>query len=212
MSVSVPGVVRLTARYRVKGTPASMTFHFQRLDPHPPNADEMLDLALNYGLWENSGFLLGYALLRGVESSYVGCQVNSLDASARVRASDGPFDRPGEIPLPPGTALPRNLAPIVHWNTAARPVTAGRTYAVGITALAQEGAGGLDRVNVLYLDALSAIFGSLAGTVADPVGYRQVHVGYRGHGPAKSLRSVDPITGCGVYELMGTQRRRLRPG
>lgn len=211
MRVDVPGVVQLTARYTCNGVPASMTFHFGSPGLGPPTPHDVQGLCLNYGLWENSGELIGYALLRGVESSYVGCRAWSLDARSPVSASDGPFDRPGIIPLPSGELLPRNLCPVVHWNTVLRPVTAGRTYAVGITALAQVDSGSLSKVNFLYQDALSSIFGVLGATVAQPLEYVQVHVAYRGRGSSRILTSVEPVTGCGVYELMGTQRRRLRP-
>lgn len=202
----------MTARYLQLGRPASMTFSFANAGATPPTTEDCRAVADAYGLWENTGFGLGYALLRSSDSSYVGVSAWSHDRRANVAFTDTPFNRPGLLPGVVGALLPTSTCPLIRWATVDGRERAGRTYAVGITNESVKFSSDQERVNGVYLDALTNIFRDLRDGIELTTGYSMVILHQRGRGQSGFLRSYTKVRDCGVYELMGTQRRRTRPG
>lgn len=208
----VDGCAVLRAGYAAFGRFAENVFVFATLDGHAPTAEELGDLAFNYGVWEQDIAGIGYSTLRSSDSQFVGCRVNSIDSRHQTFHIDGPVSVAGLIPSFVFGMLPSNLSPIIRWATAEKGLATGRTYAVGITTAATKGNSDGAELNGLYRDALATIYGDLAPTVAAPVGYKMVHlVRAVKRGPVLGPSALD-ITGLGVYVRCGTQRRRLRPG
>lgn len=210
MNYTLRGGVRITARYEAFGRPASMTFHGRSVDGHEPTYGDIRAICENYGLWENTGFLLGYFLLRSSDSVFTVCNGYSLDDRQRASFVDQPFSRSGLIPGFAAGMMPTSVAPIIRWGTAEKGIHSGRTYAVGITTEATKGNGDAEELNGLYVDALTQVFEDLAPIVFAPVGYKQVHLV---PAPSHSLTQLPvglDITSVGCYVRCGTQRRRTR--
>lgn len=205
------GAVQLRAEYVCANRAASMTFHFRRDDGLPPTADDCRRAADGYGLWEFDGFADGYAILRSADSAFVRANCWSLDDRIQASFVDQPFHRTGLLPGFAGKLLPTTLCPLIRWGTVERGKTAGRTYALGLTTLCQDESGDLELVNDLYLDALSTIFGQLGARVFDASGLVQCIPTSKGPWGTKSFQFPGGVNDVGVYELMGSQRRRTRP-
>jgi len=189
-----------------------MVFYFRSPTGAAPTPADCQAIADAYGLWENTGSLLGYFLLRSEDSSFTGANVWSIDDRAQASFVDTPFSRSGFIPNLLFAALATSQAPIVRWATAELGKASGRTYALGLTMAVNDTKGDKELVNGVYLAALTSIFSELGPSVQAATGYRQVHVARsRRQLGTRSPRWFD-ITGCGTYELMGTQRRRTRRG
>jgi len=188
-----------------------MVFYFRLTSGLPPTTLECEEVAHNFGLWEDSGFGPGYAVLRGGDSAFESCQVVSIDPRSLASFLDGPFSRSGHIPGLAFDLLPTSMAPIVRWATDERGLATGRTYCVGLTLAAVDGSSDKEKLNFLYTDALATIFGVLESTVASGPYLKQCHyVRSSGRGAVSPPALLD-ITGHGVYQLVGSQRRRTRP-
>lgn len=206
------GCVELCARYLQFDRPAAMVFHFRQPGGAAPSSADCRAVADAFGLWENLGYGLGYALLRSVDSLFTGASCRSLDITSRANFVDSPFERPGLILGEIAKLMPTSCAPLVRWADVEGREAAGRTYAVGLTTEASARENDTERVNALYRAALASIFGALGPGIEAATGYRQVLVSRRRHGASGSLPRAVEVAGCGVYERMGTQRRRTRPG
>lgn len=206
-----PGGLRLEARYTSFDRQQSMVFHFRKLaggDATPADCKAVADA---YGLWENSGFGIGYALLRGEFSHFNSANAFGISGTSRASFIDVHFARPGLIPDVGFPLLPTGIAPIVHWATAERGKATGRTYALGLTDAATDLSGDKSVVEGLYLDALTTIFGVLRALIEGATGFRMAHYTTSHRGGVAVVPSLLDITGQGVYALMGSQRRRTRP-
>lgn len=209
--MTLAGGVRLEARYEAFGRPASMVFHFRSPTGEDATLSDCINVAKAYGLWENDGALLGYFLLRGEDSNFTRANVFGLSGAPNAVFIDEPFSRSGFIPGLGFDLLPTSLAPVIRWATAERGLATGRTYAVGLTEAVNDTRSDKETVNGLYLDSLTTIFRELGAAVQSATGFVQCHLARTprgGVGPAPTLLD---ITGVGVYELMGSQRRRTRP-
>jgi hypothetical protein len=188
-----------------------MTFHFRNSGLTPPTWADCKAVADAYGLWENTGYGLGYAQLRSSEGSFIRADCWSLDDRVPARFQDQDFDRPGLWPPFVGMPLPTTLAPLIRWGTSERGLASGRTYAVGLSVDMQD-PGDLELVNGPARDELAAAFGDLSGAITSGApDYRQCVVSGKRSLTSESLRVPLDITSVGVYALMGAQRRRTRP-
>lgn len=205
-------VVVVRMDYRQFGRAASMTFYGQRLAPGPPTLSDLENIANVMGLWENSGFGVGYALLRSFDSRYTNTHTWSLDRRLEVSYQSGPFDRPGLILGAVSALLPTACAPLVYWDTGPygrRP--RGRTYCVGLTENTDRFTGDTSYINDLYGDALVTQMNEIRGFLGD-VGYRQVILRKRAGGVDLPQANVFPVVDATIGDRkMGTQRRRTRP-
>jgi hypothetical protein len=187
-----------------------MVFWFRHPTYGVPSAADCRAIADAYGIWENSGFGLGYFSLRGELSYFTSANVYSIDPTVRASFVDTPFARGGLLPRLATQLMATGRAPIVTWGTAARGPSTGRTYAVGLTASTSLYEDDQERISGVYTGALTSIFTALRGTISLATGYIQCHytVSDRGGlGPGSHLLD---ITGTGCYELTGSQRRRTR--
>lgn len=211
MRQDVPGGVRLVAHYLQFGRRASMVFYFRQPYSLAPTTAECQAVADAYGIWENNGLGIGYALLRGDDSHYVNVSCKSVDSSSESGFADKGFDRTGEIPGFVSPMLPSSLAPICRWATAERGLATGRTYLVGIS----EGITGMG-ADQEYLGpgagaGIQVVMDSLRSVVQGSTGYIQSHFTASARGGLGIGQHLLDITGCGVYNLLGSQRRRTRP-
>lgn len=210
--MSLLGGVRLEAHYSAFGRAMAMVFHFRSIDLSPPTPSICKLIAEVYGLWENDGALVGYFLLRSSDSSFRAANVWSVDPRSKASFVDEPFSRPGFIPSLAFGHLPTSMAPVVRWATAERGKATGRTYAVGLSEAVNDGESDKEKVNGLYLDSLASIFGALGPSMVATVKFSQCHLARSHRGGVVDSPTLLDITGCGVYERMGSQRRRTRPG
>lgn len=188
-----------------------MVFHLRALDGHEASTADCRSIADAYGLWENTGFLVGYFLLRSEDSQFTRANVFGIGVPPRASFIDQPFSRDGFIPDLAFDMLPTSMAPIIRWSTSERGPATGRTYAVGLTEAANDTESDKEKVNGLYLDALATIFGNLNAAIGAPLGYQLAHYTDSPRGGTGPGGKLLDITGCGVYERMGSQRRRTRP-
>lgn len=188
-----------------------MVFHFRNPSGAPPTASDCRNVADAYGLWENDGFLLGYYLLRGIESGFKRANAFGIDPASRASFIDAPFTRPGFIPDEPFLLTPAAVSPLVRWSTSERGANTGRTYVCGGTNLASDPDPDESNVTGAYGAILQSTFDVLRTQVQALTGFIQVHYTTSprgGLGPGSHLLD---ITGCSVSQLMATQRRRMRP-
>ena len=205
------GGLRLEAHYEAFGRPASMVFHFRSPSGADASSSDCRAVANAYGLWENTGFGVGYALLRGEFSRFTVANAWSIGNPPRASFVDFKFERAGEIPDLVYSLLPTTLAPIVRWGTAERGKATGRTYALGLTQAINDLLPDRELILDFYVNALATIFGALRAEVLAATGFVQVHYTSSPRGLAGSGQRLLDITDSGVYVRMGTQRRRTRP-
>jgi hypothetical protein len=187
-----------------------MVFHFRNPSGSEPLAAGCEAIAAAYGLWENTGVLLGYFALRGEFSIFTGANVFSIHPGQRASFIQQPFSRPGLIPDLEASLLATSLAPVMTWATAERGPHTGRTYALGITEFANEFNSDREEVNFLYRDALTSIFKELGPAVEAATGYVLCHYTESPRGGVGAGPHLLDITDVGTYVLMGSQRRRTR--
>jgi hypothetical protein len=188
-----------------------MVFFFRSPTGLDPTASECRAVADAYGRWENTGFGVGYALLRGELSRFTRANAYSIGSAPRASFIDATFERAGEIPDLVYSLLPTTLAPIIRWQTAERGVHTGRTYAVGLTMAINDVLPDRELILDFYVEALATIFGALRATVLGATGYVQCHYTSSPRGGVGPGEHLLDITGSGCYNRMGAQRRRTRP-
>jgi hypothetical protein len=188
-----------------------MVFYFRSPTGFDATPSELRDIADAYGLWENTGFGVGYALLRGEHSLFTSARAFSIGNEPRASSIGADFARAGEIPDLVYSLLPTSLAPIVRWATNERGIATGRTYAVGLTQAINDLLPDREVILDFYVDALSTIFGALGPEIANATGYKQCHWTASSRGGLGAGQHLLDITGQGVYSMMGVQRRRTRP-
>lgn len=189
-----------------------MVFSFRHPTFDVPTYADCQVVADAYGIWENNGLGFGYALLRTSDSNFVSANVYSRDSRRRASFVDVPFSRAGLLPGLFGSPLPTSCAPIIRWRSASGPRPIGRTYAVGMTELVQGSGSDKELIGGIYTATLATIFNHLREVVQGSCGYVQCIVSETTRGGPKRLLAVRDVADAGVYELMGTQRRRTRPG
>lgn len=212
MPVRADGVVRLVATYEVVGRRAMMVFSFRHPAFGIPSPVDCENVADAYGIWENNGVGFGYALLRTSDSNFVSANVYSRDSRQRASFVDVPFSRGGLLFGLFGSPLPTSCAPIIRWRGADSPRPIGRTYAVGMTELVQGSGADKELIGGIYTATLATIFNHLREVVRGSCGYVQCIVSETSRAGPRRLLAVRDVADAGVYELMGTQRRRTRPG
>lgn len=206
----VPGGVRLVAHYLAFGRRSSMVFYFRSYEAHIPTAAECRAVADAYGLWENNGLGIGYALLRSDDSHYINVECRALQYPGAPHFKDAGFDRTGEIPGFLSPMLGTGLAPICRWATSERGERTGRTYMTGISegvcsfGADQEYLGGGAGA------AMQLVMDSMRGLVQSRTGYQQCHYTESTRGGLDARPNLLDITGCGVYNLLGSRRLRTR--
>jgi hypothetical protein len=188
-----------------------MVLYFRQLFGLDATYSDCVNIAEAYGTWENNGLGVGYCLLRSDDSHYVGVSVTGLSGASRARFDDQPFDRTGEIPGFLSPMLATGLAPICRWGTAERGAATGRTYLVGIS----EGITGFG-ADQSYLGpgagaTIQILMDELRGGVLAGTGFKQAHYTSSARGGLGIGPKLLDITDCGVYNLLGSQRRRTRP-
>lgn len=188
-----------------------MVFHFRSADGHEPTPDDCRAVADAYGEWENSGFALGYFVHRGEYSYFTRANAFGIGNSPRASFIDDPFERSGFIPDLAFWLLPSSCCPIVRWATTERGPETGRTYAVGLTLLTSDPLSDKSTVSGAYGVVLQSTFDTLRVQVQALTGFVQCHLARSKRGGLGPGQHLLDITGCGIYELMGTQRRRTRP-
>jgi hypothetical protein len=207
-----PGVVELRASYSIQARPAHMVFHFRNPGGSPPTPGDCKAIAQQYGLWEDSGLGGGYVDFRGYDGLFTKADAWTLDRRSPASFVDTAFARNGLIPAIVAGLLPTAVCPLVRYGTVEHGLQSGRTYAVGMTSLAAEFFGDASRVDSAAQLAIAAQFASLGTQVRSATGYVQVVLTARGAGATKTFPLPLDITDVGCYALMGTQRRRTRPG
>lgn len=209
---ALDGLVRLEARYECHGAPASMVFRFRSSSGSAPTPSDCQAVADAYGLWENNGAFGGSYTHRGSDSYFNRANVFSEDPRSDAVFIDTVFSRQGGLPFITPPSMPRNVAPIVSWWTDELGQTSGRTYAVGINGAALSDESDASTLTVADRVIVQSDYNAIRGRVLADAGYIQVfrsNAARAGLGPGPH---VFDITGCGVYLLVGTQRRRLRHG
>ncbi len=187
-----------------------MVFYFRSYESHIPSAAECRAVADAYGLWENNGLGIGYALLRSDDSHFVNVECRALQGPGSPGFRDTGFDRTGEIPGFLSPMLGTGLAPICRWATLERGIRTGRTYMTGVSegvcsfGADQEYLGGGAGA------ALQVVMDSMRGIVASATGYTQSHYTESPRGGIAARPNLLDITGCGVYNLLGSRRLRTR--
>jgi len=203
------GVVRLEARYQAFGRPAAMVFYFRAYDLHPPTFEDCLDLAQQYGLWENSGAGFGYALLRSADSYFTKADVRSIDPRSNAVFSDTVFLRSGQNPDIGSQMIATSCAPLLKWVVAGRGGFHGRTYAVGVAQSTTFLGGDLQTVTPVVADDLITEFRRLIPPPFPASTYGMVSLSV-----ARSIAYPLPVVALPILDvgmpshLMGTQRRR----
>jgi hypothetical protein len=206
-------VVRLEANYLQHGHAMRMVFHYRRYDLLPPTPTDCLELAQQYGLWEDSGGGFGFTLLRANSSAFTAANVWSVDNRSLASFIDDPFSRAGSVPLLGSVEVPQALAPIVRWRVGPFGSLHGRTYVPCCAYSAEGNPSESMRVSGLFADSLAAQFGRLIppGPPASRLGMVSLVSAFGSRG--RLIGRVLDITAASVPStLMGTQRRRVRPG
>jgi hypothetical protein len=206
------GCVLLHAQYRAFGRPASMVFYFANPGTTVPTPSECRAVADAYGLWENNGLGEGYSLLRAVDSAFVRANCRSIDPGGGGSFVDTEFSRSGQLPGVIGAMVASGRAPIARWGTAEHGRASARTYLVGLWDGLVDITGDQDTLAPLAGDSISVVLGQLGPMVLATTGYRHVALSVRGVPPPRTLWRKLDITDVGVYDRLGSQRRRARPG
>lgn len=203
------GCFRLETFYTVFGRPARMVFTFRRYDLAPPTFVDCQSVAQQYGLWENNGAGVGYALLRGQDSYFNKANAYSIDSRSRALFADTAFSRQGQLPDLGSSIIPSAVAPVIRWVVDGIGGAPGRTYCVGVAqSTIGLGADGMTVTPVVADDLITqfrllippAFPASVAGLVH--VSKRRSIVGPAGVGVFPVLDSAMPT------HRMGTQVRR----
>jgi len=88
---------------------------------------------------------------------------------------------------------------------------AGRTYCVGLTSSLVDITGDLDTLGGGAGAAIQVLMDGLRGALMDRADLTQVVLSVRGPGGSKTFPQPCDVIGCGVYDRLGSQRRRARP-
>lgn len=190
-----------------------MVFRCRIAAGHPPTPADCKAIAENYGLWEDSGFGVGYTLLRGQFSYFTRCNVYSEDSTSRASFVDTPFMRAGQLPSLGAKIVPTSVAPLCRWTavgSAGR--AAGRTYLVGIaqsTLLLPDDLENLGKGSAITIATQMNAMVSLFASVGAPLVLvsRRRSLGYTG-----TPLVLDITHGAVATGLMASQRRRTRSG
>jgi hypothetical protein len=188
-----------------------MVFYFRTSDGHEPTTDDCRAVHDAYGQWESYGFFLGYFVHRGDDSYFTGSRTFGIGEPPRASYITRDTPAAGVIPSEIEQLLPTAVAPIIRWATAERGPRTGRTYAVGLTTLTSDPNPDMCAITGPYAAILVSTFDSLRSQVQALTGFIQCHYTRSPRGGVGPGDHLLDITGCGVYELMGTQRRRTRP-
>jgi hypothetical protein len=208
-----PGVIELSAQYNAFARPSTMVFYFRTPTYGAPTAADCKALAEQYGLWENNGFAIGYALIRSDRSNFVRANTRSRDFFSQAGFTDTPFERPGLTPSRIAPMLSSSSSPIVNWlQDSSRRMY--RTYAVGLASIFVIPL----EDDVTYVGSgpagnVQAPFDALRTEIQAGCGLIQVAMETRRAGALLVPALAHDVVGCTVHaQQVGSQRRRTRPG
>lgn len=205
-----PGLVRVIARYRCFDRPASNTFYVTTPGLGIPSEVTVRDIALTYVDWETGIFagILGYAMSRSVDSTFVWISAESCDRRGPAFLYSSSVTVNGLLPEFIRHMIATSLAPLIRWDVIrAEPKVSSRTYAIGYAVASlfgsdENGLFGLDR------EALKQLYNNLHSMWLMR-GYQMVH-------PLVTKSSVQPLDYPlrlidGVHDvssILAVQRRR----